>query len=653
MEIQQYIPTQYWVYDLETYPNVFTFSFRKVEVEGVITRRIFELSERKDEIEELVEFLKQDKLVLIGYNSVSFDYPILHYILTSEDEMNLDNLFRFVQDQLISDESEYRLWESDHLIPQIDLFLIWHYNNKARSTSLKWLEFTTRWKKVQDLPFEPGTMIPLESIDDLIDYNNNDVDFTYKFAEISKSAISFRMNLSKKLDHNVMNYSDVKIGEYSNRISYEELSGQKFRDFKNLRTFRKVFKMSEIIEPEIEFQTEYLQEFLVRLINKSFIEGQKDDIDEILTLANNTFKFAKGGLHSEDKPRIVKPEKNFILKELDVASYYPASIINSRIYPEHLTIDWFHGVENAFTKRNTVLKPKMATLEYKSKEYNDLDDEQAVIKLSLNGGAFGGLGSKYSWQYDPLQKYRITINCQLKLLMLIEALDLAGIAIHSANTDGVVIEYYKDTKPTVDKIHKEWEDKFGYILEETFYKQVIFSTVNDYIAEITNEDYSETLKLKFKGDFEVDKDYHKNNSQRIVPYAIKEYFINGTPIVDTITNHKDIFDFCIGRKSTKKYKYSMIKGDDRIDIPDKVVRYYIAANGYKMFKIDMSTEEKDVKYSAVNKGFLVTPFMDYYESSSYDIDYPYYIAECNKIIKPIERNTLLLKAYQSEQLSLF
>lgn len=638
-----------WVYDIETYPNIFTFVFREVTRERNI--KIFEISSRRNDKPELISFLKQKGLTLIGYNNVYFDYPILHQLL-KKPNITLTQLYNFVQDKLINDSSDYRLWESDHLIPQVDVYLIWHYNNRARNTSLKWLEFSLRWKKVQDLPFKPGYSIPEDRFDDLIKYNINDVDFTYYFTGKSLSAILFRQNMSKQLGHNVMNYPDVKIGEYMNRISYAKRSGLEWKSFKNARTHRNIFHLKDIIPKGVEFKTQYMKNFLTEISGKSFT--QDEEFNRYLKIGGVSIKFAKGGLHSEDTPRQIKCKEGHKLKEKDIGSMYPWTIYADGIYPEHLGPEWNESIKHAFDYRAHTLKPAMKKAGYGTPEYKKLDDEQAVYKLSMNGGGFGKLGSEYSWQFDNLAKFKVTIGGELKFLMLIEAFSLIpDVEIISVNTDGVVIHYPLSAEAAVEAVHVEWEKKTTYILEDTSYKQIIFSSVNDYIAEIIDEDTKETIKLKFKGDFEVDKDYHKNNSQRIVPLAIRNYFIDGTPVMETLVNHKDIFDFCIGRKGTKQFEYTLVKGDDRITLPDKVVRYYIASNGYKMYKLDTHAIIKDSKYSAVNKGFKVNPFMDYKEQSDYDIDYNYYLNECNKIIKPIEIGTRRLDAPTVEQLSIF
>lgn len=239
-------------------------------------------------------------------------HNIINYYKKGKEITN-ELLFEISQQIINSEQSQ--IWNP--IIPQLDLFLIWHYNNSARSTSLKWLEFTTRWKKVQDLPYPFHKNIDINNFDKVIEYCYNDVEFTYQFYLESLNAISFRVNMSKKLNHNVMNYSDVKIGEYINRITYEKLSNRNYYDFKEDRTYWNRFYLKHIIPKDIKFKSKIFIDFYNSIKDESF--GSDEEFDRIIELPNISIKFAKGGLHSEDKPRIVNNTKGY-LSELDIGS---------------------------------------------------------------------------------------------------------------------------------------------------------------------------------------------------------------------------------------------------------------------------------------------------------------------------------------------
>ena len=61
--------------------------------------------------------------------------------------------------------------------------------------------------------------------------------------------------------------------------------------------------------------------------------------------------------------------------------------------------------------------------------------------------------------------------------------------------------------------------------------------VNNYIS-VYDDSTLEKEHVKLKGCFEIDKEYHKDPSMRIVPIALKEYFVNRvkTEIEDVTVN---------------------------------------------------------------------------------------------------------------------
>ena len=178
------------------------------------------------------------------------------------------------------------------------------------------------------------------------------------------------------------------------------------------------------------------------------------------------------------------------------------------------------------------------------------------------------------------------------------------------------------------------------MLEYSYYKMMAIVDVSTYIA--VYEDGS----IKHKSDFEIDKELHKNPSMRIVPIALEKYFVEGIPVEETIKNHKDIFDFCLMTRCPKKfdlYYYYMKDGQIHKDKLSKTTRYYASKKGGTLFKINNETQGK----TGVLIGQYVTLFNKYHELpfEEYDIDYNFYINECNKIIDKIE--------IKEEQLSLF
>ena len=129
-----------YIYDLETYPNLFCGVFNS---EG--KEKVFEISARKNDYEDLCKFyIPSDIKYAIGFNNVRFDAQILHYLIQNYKEFKLlqgsqivGKIFEFAQ-KVISSTYDggfppYAEWNFG--VKQIDLFLINHYNNKNKMTS--------------------------------------------------------------------------------------------------------------------------------------------------------------------------------------------------------------------------------------------------------------------------------------------------------------------------------------------------------------------------------------------------------------------------------------------------------------------------------------------------------------------------------------
>ena len=74
-----------YVYDIETYPNCFTMAVKRLEDGREFE---FEISGRQNDCEEIKSFCKSINLaegIMVGFNNIGFDYPVLHMLLASHD----------------------------------------------------------------------------------------------------------------------------------------------------------------------------------------------------------------------------------------------------------------------------------------------------------------------------------------------------------------------------------------------------------------------------------------------------------------------------------------------------------------------------------------------------------------------------------------
>lgn len=213
-----------WIYDLETYPSTFTFALSSSDGKHV---RCFEVSDRLNQTTEILNCLRwlaQKKQRMVGFNNLGFDYPVLHWIMEQAKEAKRNQVEYYIiasevydiamkQIQTARDGFAKVIKSEDEIIPQIDLFKINHFDNKARMTSLKMLEFNMLSDNIEDLPFPVGKHLTHSEIDTLKYYNLHDVAETKKFYHHNIPAIRLREDLSKKYNHNFMNHNDTKIGK--------------------------------------------------------------------------------------------------------------------------------------------------------------------------------------------------------------------------------------------------------------------------------------------------------------------------------------------------------------------------------------------------------------------------------------------------------
>ena len=649
-----------YIYDLETYPNFFLASFKNT-ITG--KRYRFEISDRKNQSLELYSFLSMNKLGLIGFNNLNFDYPVLHQsILKYKRRWSAKSIYNIVEDII---QEEYSAIPDKWVkIPQLDLYRIWHYDNKNKRTSLKWLEFAMRLENVEDLPYEPGTILTHSQMDHIIKYCDNDIDATEEFYNLSSKQIEIRKFYTKKEKINLINASETKIAkEIFGKYLAEDMNINIW-DLKKMRTNRHHINIKEIIFAYIKFkhkQNIKMLDYFKSINWKSDKDGNSTRIQHSNDYLNVKREYGEGGLHSFGKPGIFESNDEYIVYDVDFASYYPHLSFVNKLHPAHIP-------EKIFSQ-------KYKGFYIERKNYPKSNPINYVLKIILNS-AYGLSKDKYAYLYDPKWQLAITINGQLLLTMLTEWIvdNTSYCKILFENTDGASYIIKRSEKDKVDEILKKMEDLSGIALEAQIYKKLIMRDVNNYMSIDLND------KIKFKGAFEIDRDYHKNHSKRIVPIAVANYYINGITPEETIEKHMQnqdytfaknygIYDFCIGAKMTGKNKLyeRTVKGVKTTDKKlYKVTRYYVSNNGSQLIKKlppleknylthtekvrqltpnqinifdiveDIKVEPKE-RETNIEAGSLCTVFNKYInkKEKAYNINQSYYIKEAYKIINKI------------------
>ena len=492
-----------------------------------------------------------------------------------------------------------------------------------------------------------------EEIEEVILYRRHDVMATFKLLEltlgldinvpelsfyIGKNKIEDRLNIIEETGMKCLNWNDVKIGEEWNKLDYmkeENISNE--RDLfpkKIIYPFGKKFK--QYFPKSTNFQTDNLKNFIEDFGNQ-YIKNEKQEFK--VKIGSTTYTVAKGGLHSTEKHRKIIVEDGYRYDDQDIGSQYPNSIVKLGICPPHLKKTIFRQYSEKIEKRIKFKKLSKETKGEESKKYGSI---QEMLKLALNGGYYGKLGQKGSFLEYPEGMLKVSIANQIEILMLIESLELEGFNVLSGNTDGISVYYSENKRNRFKEICKEWEEKIGNDimgkLEETPFRTVWQESINHYIA--LKEDGS----IKKKGRFSTDFELNKNKSMRIIPLALEAYFVRGENPIEYIKNHKNIYDFCVGVKTSGKMYYEEEwKDGDQIKVRThkKLVVFYISNEGNILYKRGLNYKGKPINNHVNAPTELGQPKITYFnrkfKADNYNIDYNHYILITLKRIDEIEK----------------
>lgn len=645
-------------YDIETMQELFLIGIYNPDTQQWYE---FQVSRNLNQLDAFQRFTEEhNDYYWVGYNNLRFDSQVVEWVLRNHNDWYdlsaLEVCAKIAQKaaDVIHDANydvfpEYR--EEWLTLKQIDLFRVNHYDNKNRRVSLKRLEFEMDLPNIEEMPIHhTKTDMTDEEIQLTIDYCRNDIYATYEFYLVTigqtdhplykgNNQIELRQDIYNEFGIPCLNYSDSKIGDEMIKKYYCQEKGITYSDLPKKGYFRKQVRAKDCIAHYVDFQTPELQAFLKHV--KKQIFTLTDEFKESLVFMGNTYTFAKGGLHTENKPKIFEADEENIIVDWDVSSYYPAIIINNNKYPQHLGPEFLRGYKQMFNKR-LELKP----LAKKDKKIKGI---VGALKLAVNS-VYGKSSDMQSWIYDRQLTMFTTITGELSLLMLIEAYELAGIRVISANTDGVTIMVNKSLVEKMHELNKWWMDVTQYELERTDYAKIIFSTVNDYLAIKTDGE------IKKKGDFLTDFELHKNKSARIVPIALEHYFVNDVPVADTIHNCTNIYDFCLRQKASKDFHYEGIANGKKT-VYNKLIRYYVSNKGEKLLKVkNPECQSNAADVSQVEAGDWVMHVCNHLppDHPLDNINYAYYIERAERIVSKIQLEGKKRKVtINPNQLSLF
>ena len=463
-------------------------------------------------------------------------------------------------------------------------------------------------------------------------YNKNDVFLVCEIARQKPDEIKLRYSLSNAFNLNLLCSARSNIADKLLYKFYSEMSGLHVNDFKNLRTNRTALSFNKIIFPHICFQTKELQDMLEDMKKVTIYRTNKDAFVKEISFYGTTYTIATGGLHSQDRPDVLVSNDKYTYVHYDISSFYPSVMVAYNIAPKHLNAKVFTKMVDYF--RITRIKCKHTKDEdglIITGVHNKLAAE--ALKIVINA-IYGKFGFDSYYLYDRFAQMQVTINGQLMVMMVIEALELNEIHVVSANTDGIIVKLPKNKEETFKTITDEWckQNKLGADSER--YKLFVTLNINNYF------DIQDNDKVEYKGSLDPKqylKDLKKGYDMPIVAEAVFEYFAHNVPVMDTLRNHKDILSFCKTQNVGKQFEvvYDVVEnGKIKTIVSQRHVRFYVSTRGVIICKRHYTTGARSVLASG--KPVKILNLLDDKDISERMIDYKYYYEEAYKIINPIK-----------------
>lgn len=633
-----------YVFDIECYGNCFLVGVKRVR-DGKI--RIFEQSDREKIDYDLLRRILSSALI-IGYNSKTYDIPVLWYAIQGADVhtpnggySTHDGVYRRdrtnAEIKLISNriiQGGLKWWDVEREIGieiprglnHVDLIEV----QPNPFASLKMLNGRMHGRWMQDLPYHHEDVLTFEQIDRLREYLHNDLAATESLWEILREPMELRETVGAQIGVDLRSMSDTQMGLAIIKHRVEKALGHRLRR----KESRRAAPFQYAPPAYLSFQTPVLRDMLERVRQHTFIvqANGKVELPDFLTqpfrIGETEYAMGIGGLHSTEANRSVRADHEFALVDADVASYYPAIILSLGLFPQEVGpvfLDVYRGIRD----------DRVAAKRAKNKAVDK------GLKIALNG-TFGSLGSPYKFVYAPHLLIAVTLTGQLALLMLIERAAAAGIQVVSANTDGVVfrcpradyagLDGARLRASTLADITAAWEHDTQFDLEFAEYRALYNQNVNSYFA--IKADGGHKRKGPFSNPWNPHPDdwnpfyggqLMKNPQATICSDAALALIKDGTPVRETIRACRDIRQFVTVIKVTKGATW-------RGGYLGKVVRYYWGLDGDPILEAEPNALGN---HKQVAKTEGCRPCMTLPDELPDDIDYTRYEAETEHILTEI------------------
>lgn len=607
------------IYDIEIFPNVFTCTIKNSETKDLC---VYEISERANHLKDVVRFFRQKNVLFCGYNNKNYDDVVINYMIDYYERLSLKSYLRICQSlynlsqHIIETENtlddKIKQWKYANFFDSMDLLRML-FSSKLR-VGLKEMQVTMHYNNVQEFAGDFTKFLSVNDIDEVIKYNINDVESTEELLNRcnKKGDIDLRIFIEKEYGIDCLSMDGVKFGETLLAKKYCTAVGISKKQLDIMRSPMDYVHLGDVILPIIKYKNPILQDVLREMKKQIVYTKERKGYEKKFVLSNTRFSVGVGGIHSINTPEIFVPKGDEYIGHLDVQSMYPSFIVQYGWFPRHLGKAFLDVYAQIYKER---LDAKHSGQKLKS----------TALKLTLNS-VTGKMQQETSWMYDPFSVFKIRINGQLILLMLVDILIGFNCKIVQVNTDGVMFIAKKNKEKDIMESVSELEQLTKLSFEAGRYEAFYQYAVNDYFG--IEEGYSQSRDpelIEKKGMFITEPRLGKGLAPVAIPKSVINYFVNNVPIQETLKMDDDIKDFLMYQRVDKKFKvYHGGKPVQRIN------RFYASTNGNKLVKVNPEGESQDVVASS---GITILNTMDEKPITERRINYGYYGYQARKIIE--------------------
>lgn len=494
--------------------------------------------------------------IYVGFNSKHYDQFIIKAIWLGCNPQEVKELNDFIIGG--GQGWEYPLMRENYLaFNNVDMM-----DDVQRGLSLKAIEGHLKMNiQETEVSFDLDRPLTEDELSLTTHYCMHDVDATEELMIIRRDYLKTKLNLGKRAG-----IGEVKSLSSTNAKLTAMMLRAKRREWNDGRdyVYPKNLDISVIPQPILDFfETIHDMSIPDETLFKTSFE---------ITIGGMPCKYAWGGVHGSLTGYFEEATETRVIQNRDVSSLYPSLI---EIY--------------GYLSRNVPDPEIFYAIKRDRINAKHTGDKQTAtdLKLPLNTVS-GAQENKYNDLYDPLPTRSLRISGQLFLTVLAMRLLNAcrTIKLLNFNTDGLMYSIDKEELDIVDRIASEWEQETKFELETDDIQKVWIKDVNNLLMIKTNG------RVKTVGGYlnygiSVKGAWAINNNMVIVKKALVEFFVNGTPVEETIGNSTDIFDFQLIAKAGTKYReaYHLVNGE-KVPV-QRVNRVYATTDQRygKLFKV--------------------------------------------------------------------